>query len=525
MSERNLLISGGPIYTCDSENPLAEALLVSGNRIICLGEREKVEAHPASMDPVRLDLEGNPLLPGFSDSHLHLRSVAKQALALDLNAPKSLMEILSMIKGHASKLQPENWIYGVRFDDTRWPEKKLPSLSDLDDLHIPNPVILVRVCSHIHVANTRALEKAGLSTEKGLLFEDQAAPLISLMEREMSSPSIEKEMLYRTCRKLAGEGITSAHTCGTASYGLEENIPAYVKMHELGSLALRIVHYSDEMPEKGIRSGHGDEWISYGGYKMFLDGSLGGRTAALTSPYEDQWENMGMLNMSQEEVTARMREAHERGIQAQVHAIGDAAIDQFIRALRSLKAVASPKSDLRHRIVHLQVCRPDQIVELRKLKAICDIQPVFVPSDIGIASSRLGKWRSGWAYPWKDMLSAGLHLNGSSDAPVEPTSPLRGIWAAINRTSEEGEPLHGWRPDQCLSLEETLPLFTSNPPLAVGRGNQLGRIREGFLADMVILDRDIWKCPPQEIRKIKPLFTFVDGKLSHGRIEDWPSIL
>nr|HPI97429.1 amidohydrolase family protein [Synergistales bacterium] len=345
------------------------------------------------------------------------------------------------------------------------------------------------------------------------------------MKKEMSSPAMEKEMLYRTCRRLASEGITSAHTCGTAAYGLEENITAYVEMHQLGRLALRIVHYSDKMPEKGIRSGHGDEWISYGGYKMFLDGSLGGRTAALTSPYEDQWENMGMLNLSQEEVTSRMREAHERGIQTQVHAIGDAAIDQFIRALRSLKGVASPKGDLRHRIVHLQVCRPDQIVELRNRKAICDIQPVFVPSDIDIATSRLGKWRSGWAYPWRDMLSSGLHLNGSSDAPVEPTSPLRGIWAAINRTDDEGEPVRGWRPDQCLTLEETLPLFTSNPPISVGRGNQLGRISEGFLADMVILDRNIWRCPPQEIKKIKPLFTFVDGKLSHGRIEDWPSVL
>lgn len=524
MKEKDLLISGGSIYTGDPEQPNAEAILISGNRIVSVGSREEVENEPGSRDALRLDLDGQTVLPGFSDSHLHLRSVARQAMALDLNPSKSLREMLSMIEDRARQIPPENWVYGVRFDDSRWPEGKMPSRSDLDSLDIPNPVVLVRVCSHIHVANTRALQKAGTSLEQNLLYEDQASPVMNLMEKEMSSPSVEMEMLAKTCRKLAGEGITSAHTCGTKSYGLEENIPAYLDMHSKGKLPMRIFHYSDEMPEKGIMSGNGDEWIRYGGYKMFLDGSLGGRTAALTTSYEDQWDNMGILNLSQEEVTLRMREAHERGIQIQAHAIGDAAIDQFLRGSRSLRGTSSPRGDMRHRIVHLQVCRPDQIAELAKLKVFCDIQPVFVPSDISIATTRLGRWRSKWAYPWKDLVSAGLHVNGSSDAPVEPTSPIRGIWAAMNRTDDSGEPSNGWLPEQCLSLDEAITIFTVNPPVAVGMGDQLGKIHKGFLADMVILDRNLWKSHAWDIRQAKPLFTFIDGKLSYGNMEGWPSI-
>jgi hypothetical protein len=216
---------------------------------------------------------------------------------------------------------------------------------------------------------------------------------------------------------------------------------------------------------------------------------------------------------------------HSRNVQTQVHAIGDAAIDQFIESLKYIYANEPRNSSLRHRIVHLQVCRPDQICALRELGAICDIQPSFVPSDINIAEERLGNDRRSWAYSWKDMIKAGLLATASSDAPVESADPLRGIWAAMNRTNDDGLPEGGWRPDQKLSLGEVLPLFTVNPWKATGLSDRFGMLKPGYPADLVILDRNIKEVDPASIKNVRPLLTMVEGITSFGKLDGWPSFL
>lgn len=526
MYYRNLLVSGGSILTGDPQKPAAEAMLISCNRIVCIGSYNMVNSHPLATEALKLNLAGNTILPGLTDSHLHLASLAKQMQALSLNEASSLKEMLRMIKERASCMKPGEWIYGVRFDDSRWPHKRIPTRQDLDNLELENPVVILRICAHIHVANSLALQMAGMSAESDVLYEDQASPVTEKMKEQIYDPLKLKGTLEKACFTLASQGLTCVHTCSCSSYGMGEDIDLYRELKSEGKLPLRVIYYSDDRPEAGLISGNGDDWIRYGGFKMFLDGSLGGKTAALTLPYENESHNRGILNHTSEEVRQTMLEMHNRNIQTQVHAIGDAAVDQFIEGLEYIKTRTTEQSrDLRHRIVHLQVCRPPQMRSLSDLGAICDIQPCFVPSDIRITGERLGAQRQSWAYAWKDIIKAPLLATASSDAPVEPTDPFRGLWAAINRTDDNGYPEGGWRPDQKLTIEEALPLFTSNPWKAVNLADRFGILKEGFMADFVILDRDITQTPSQAIKDVRPVLTMVDGTVSYGRLEGWPSLL
>lgn len=529
MSEESdsLLIWNARVWTGDHADTSASSIYINRGLIAAVGSLDDVKPQTVSGKAEWIDAGGATVIPGMTDSHLHLTALARQRAAMSLFEASSKRHLLDMIRERAGTLAPDEWIYGVRFDNSRWPDTALPTLKELDGLGIPNPVLLLRVCAHIHIVNSRALSEAGLSSDisgpgivtdakgnfTGTLHENSARPVVEAMKKNSQGGTGEARRLRDTMAALASEGITSIHTCSAASYGLEENIEAYRALHDKGELPLRVRIYSDEPINGWNRSGDGDEWLCCGGRKFFLDGSLGGRTAAMSFPYVDDPSTQGMLNCKTEEVRSRIREAHEAGFQIQVHAIGDAAIDQFIDALEGISDLHPLPGGLRHRIVHVQICRPDQMDRLMSLDAICDIQPVFVPSDIHITAPRIGKERLTWAYAWKDMLRKGLLLTGSSDAPVEPTNPWRGIWAAVNRVDDEDLPDGGWLPDQKLSLDEALALYTINPPRAVGMEHRLGTIKPGMAADLVILDRDIHRTPPETLREVKPVMTVVGGAI------------
>lgn len=527
MKAGTTVISGASVWTGNPANPRAEALVIEGDTIAAVGSLEDARSHPAAASARWIDAGGATVIPGMTDSHLHLTALSRQRAAMSLFEASSKIQLLEMIRDRAEKIAPDEWIYGVRFDNSRWADTALPTIAELDGLGIPNPVLLLRVCAHIHVVNSRALREAGLSRDitgagvvmdekgcfTGALHESFAHPVVEAMKKNSRRGTGEAGALLETRMQLSSEGITSIHTCSAASYGLEENIEAYRSLHESGKLPLRVILYADQPVPGWNRSGEGDDWLRYGGIKLFLDGSLGGRTAAMTFPYVDDPTTRGMRNCESEEVRRVIREAHGSGTQVQVHAIGDAAIDQFIDALEGVRDLPPLPGGLNHRIVHVQICRPDQMDSLLRLGAVCDIQPVFVPSDIHITAPRIGEERLGWAYAWKEMLRKGLLLTGSSDAPVEPTNPWRGIWAAVNRIDDKGDPAGGWLPEQKLTLDEALALYTTNPPRAVGTAGRFGMIRAGMAADIVILDRDIRKTPSEDLREVKPVMTIVGGKM------------
>ncbi|MGC9372323.1 MAG: amidohydrolase [Thermovirgaceae bacterium] len=537
MKNRKLLISGASVWTGDLSRPSAGAVLIENGIIAAVGSPEEVSSLPGASGAFRVDAQGASVVPGLTDSHLHLTALARQQAALSLHKARSREHLLELVRQRAAETRPGEWIYGVGFNNAAWPDGRLPTMEELDGLGIPNPVLLLRICAHVHVVNSRALEAAGLSTDMpgqgvmrdgrgnmtGTLLEDAAKPVAEAMKKTMYRSGAEEGSLRETMAGLAAEGITTVHTCSAASYGLEENIEAYRKLAARGALPLRVRLYADEVIPGWNVSGDGDEWLAYGGVKFFLDGSLGGRTAAMSFPYVDEPSTRGILNMDEEDFRKKLADAHKRGLQSQVHAIGDAAIDQFIQAAQSLEGLPPLPGGLRHRLVHAQICRPDQMDRLALLGIVCDVQPVFVPSDIHITEPRIGTGRLGWAYAWKSMLEKGILLTASSDTPVEPTNPWRGIWAALARVDDEGNPPGGWLPEQKLDLRQALTLYTVNPWRAIGEGRS-GLIRQGNRADLVLLDRNLFETPVEKLPEVRPVMTFVGGRLSWGDLPDWEAV-
>lgn len=326
------------------------------------------------------------------------------------------------------------------------------------------------------------------------------------------------DIIENACRDFARYGVTEIHTCSASGYGLADDLAPFQQLRIEMRLPVRVVLYEDRLPEWNIMSGLGDEWIRYGGFKLFLDGSLGGRTAALSSPYADDPCTSGMLNHDETALLETVCKAHKRGLQTVIHAIGDLALDHAIRAISAASAEGPSPCALPHRINHVMICRPDQLEAIKKLGVVLDIQPAFVPGEISIATARLGEKRISWAYPWKSFVDSGMVVTGSSDCPVDPPTPWRGLWGALCRVSDTGNPEGGWQPHQKLTLDEALELWTVNGTLAVGEGGQLSRIVPGFLADLAILDRNIFDADPMELKDVEAILTLAGGKVTHGKI-------
>lgn len=516
-----VVLRGGRIWTGNPRQPRAEALLWYGASLEAVGTEEEIRCHPLAATARVVSLEGETVLPGMTESHAHLGFYAKQRSAVPLDQCVSWEEVLERLRLRSALIGPDAWINGVRFNDTRWVENRLPTRQDLDAAGIPNPILLSRVCCHVQVANSRGLAQAGFASEAvptGILYEGDGDPLVRAMEKDRS-PEAYRALLEEACREYVSYGITSVHTCSAGSYGLGDDIGSYQALRLQGTLPLRVVFYTDDLPPEGFMSGFGDDWVRFGGFKLFLDGSLGGHTAALSTPYADDPTTRGMLNHDTGALIATMREAHRRGFQMEIHAIGDAALDQAIEGLRALGDLGPCRCALPHRVNHVMICRPDQVEALRSLGVVLDVQPAFVPSEIAMATARLGRERFPWAYPWKTFVDAGFVVTGSSDCPVEIPTPWRGIWGAVCRTGDDGNPQGGWIPEQRLSLDQALTLFTVNPALAVGEGRRRGRLAPGYLADVVVCNRDLFATPPEELCRVVPRATIVGGALASGVLE------
>jgi len=514
-----LLIKNADIITFDPLRPRADSILLKDGIVLQTGTYSEIQRNYEDLDSRTLDLSGKTVLPGFTDAHLHLGALARRKLALDLSDAASRDELLSMLLDRSSDLEADEWIWGVGFNENNWPDGTIPDRNDIDGTGIPNPVFLVRICSHVSIANTAALERSGVrNNTDGILLEKEALPIQVKMWHESVDRDQEEKLLSDTCFELASLGITSAHTCSTPSYGLGENLEIYKSLARRNRLPLRITYYSDQEDPNNIEPADFDNRLHYGGLKVFLDGSLGGKTAALSSHYEGEPNNIGILNHDSLSLEKIIGKAERDSIQIQFHTIGDRALDQLLNAIERTSISPVPS----HRVIHLQICRPDQLNKLQELGLTCDIQPAFVPSDLYMAVERLGDRRIKWCYPWKDMILHNLLVTGSSDAPVEKPDPMEGIWAAVNRINWRGDPESVWRPDQCLSLMEAISLYTVNPEIAVNRGNDRGRIKKGFPADLVILNGNIERTPKIQLRDLRPQYTFSGGKLSFGKIDGWP---
>jgi predicted amidohydrolase YtcJ len=529
MSADRLLLNGR-IYTMDPARPQATALAVCGERIRAVGGDElRALAGPGTEV---VDLEGRTVLPGLTDSHLHLAWFALGLQQVDLTGTASREEMQARVAARAAVTPAGEWILGRGWNQEEWPDRRFPTAADLDEVAPHHPVVLTAKSGHALVANTRAMEGAGITAETpdpsgGRIVRDDAGrPTGLFLEEAMrliqdAVPRPDAAALARilppALEHLARLGLTAVHDMGDAV-----SFEAYQRLRENGAPpSLRIVFY---LPLEGLehalalrlRSGLGDNFLRIGGVKVFADGALGPRTAAMLEPYIGEPENRGILTMEPETLREVVRRAAEGGLALAVHAIGDRANRLVLDALEALPP--ENRARLRHRIEHVQLLHPDDVGRLAALGVVASMQPIHAVQDAPMADRYWGPARCATAYAWRRLLDAGTVLAFGSDCPVESPNPFLGIHAAVTRSRPDGYGgPEGWIPTQRITVEEAVRAYTWGAAYAAGLEDRLGTLTPGKLADLVVLDRDIFSADPSLIPQTQVLGTMVGGRWVYRR--------
>ncbi len=482
---------GGAVLPLTEPGAQAEALAVSAGRILAVGSTEEVLRLRAAHTQI-VDLKGRALLPGFVDAHMHLVSHGLKEIGyyLDLSEARSREEALERVRERVRERGPGEWVLGRGWDESRWPENRYITRDELDEVAPYNPVTLVRVDGHILVANTQAFELVALEAtpeefdaQTGLLRERAAWAFLA--ELRPSSGEIEEAILAAQKRAHA-LGITCVHDVVTP-----EHVRAYLKLHKQGKLTLRVrlnvgVEHLDALVELGLGSEFGDDRLRLGAVKVFADGSIGARNAALLEPYADDPSTRGKLNYPQEELNALVKRAHEAGFQLMIHAIGDRAIGAVLTALE--RAGVTPED--RPRIEHFELPTEEHLERAARLGVIASMQPNFVQwSGPGsLYEERLGPERDRRIDPHRQVLEREIPLAFGSDGM--PFGPLYGIRCVLEAPQEP----------QRLTMEEALRAYTWGGAYAGFQEGELGTLEPGKRADLVVLTEDPLRALPPEYR-------------------------
>jgi hypothetical protein len=507
------ILLNGNILTFDQSLPSAQAIALYGDRIVAVGNNHEISML-ASRETTKIDLKESTVLPGFIDCHVHLIEYGLSLSNLDLRNVRSIEELKKLVSAKAR--EASSWVLGLGWDQEKFSEKRYPNRHDLDEASPDKPVMLRRVCGHICVVNSKALQIAQVDSrtpdsEGGVIDRDTVGEptgilrenAVELIERRIPIPTLEEyeNATLAACQKAAEAGLTSVHCI----LGSEVELKALLSLRKKGRLPIRFyvlipASHLKTARQLGLSTGFGDEWVRLGGVKVFTDGSLGARTAALDAPYNDDPMNCGVTIYSQEQLNEIVAEAQCSDFQVAVHAIGDRAIGMSLEAVGKAMR-GTPGKHLRHRIEHASVLNPELIRRLKECRLTVTVQPHFVISDFWI-NQRLGPGRARFTYPFKSLLQAGLTVVGASDCPVEPLAPLLGIAAAVNRQGPEA-----------LVAEDAIALYTRNAAYASFEENLKGTVAPGKYADLVVLEEDPSRVRPSEISEIAVLMTMVGGRI------------
>lgn len=530
--EKTLFLHGH-VITMDTERKTAEAVYVENGRIVDVGSSRDLLLHWGRADVCRVDWQGATVYPGWVDSHVHLAAYGMMRKRLDLSGTESKTEMLRLLREMAARTPVGEWIVGVNWDENRWREREAPNREELDAVSLHHPIFLTRICYHAHVANTIAFQAAGVGLEpedpeegmygrnedgraNGMIYENASRPFFAAIPE----PTVQQKRsaIREAVVEALSLGLTAAHTEDLREVGsVVELMQAYRDMVDAG-VWFRTHHliyhpHLDEAVELGFRAGTGDEWTDVGAVKIFADGAIGARTAWLSEAYADAPETAGLPVHSVNELAEWVARARESGFPVAVHAIGDRAVEQVIQTWE--QHPLPEKARYRDRLIHAQVLRPDLLARMRGLSFVADIQPRFVASDFPWVRERLGESLLQYAYAWKSLLDAGVRCAGGSDAPIEPLNPLWGIHAAVTRCHPEEPPHPGYAPEQKLSVEEALRLWTVGSAYAEGKEKERGTIQPGKWADFTVLDRALSDAEPNEILQTRVIMTVVNGKIAY----------
>jgi len=533
-----LLLFNGHVLSMEEDRPLAEAVAVLGNRIAAIGSNRELAPLKESAGRV-IDLHGATLVPGFVDAHNHFFLYTYLLTLLNCRTPldSSMEDLLEKISRRAGETPPGEMIRGWGFADYKVRERRYPTRRELDTAAPDNPVLIIHASGHSAVANSAALASFQISAEtpdppggmierqpesrepSGLLHETamQAISYASLMLEFLGKDRQSQiELIEKGCREYLRYGITSVQDAAS----LPDVLALFHDAELQGRLPLRLypmpfLDMSRSLLDSGIRTRFGSTRLRIGPIKVLSDGSLSGRTAAVSEPYLNT-PGTGILYMDQERMNETVAEIHHKGFQAAIHAIGDRAIDQVITAYERV-ITPGDGNPLRHRIEHAGILNDSLIHRMADLDLVVVTQPrfLFEQGDGFLASC--GPERMKKVYPFRSLIDNGLRVAGSSDCPVVSHVPLLGIQDAVLRRTEEGRIL---APEERLSPLQALQLFTFNGAIAAFEEDEKGSLRPGKLADMVVLSQDPLDVEPDHISKIEVRMTISGGKVvfdsSHG---------
>jgi predicted amidohydrolase YtcJ len=532
--EVDLLFANGNIYTVDERQPSAEAIAVKGDRIVFVGSNSEAKKFNA---PRVVDLGGKTVVPGLTDSHCHIFGIGERELRLNLEGTNSLDDFLAKVKARVAQTERGKWVTGRGWIETFWKPSRFPTRQDLDRIAPDNPVFLKRADGHAAVMNSAALKIARIDNKTpepfgGEILKDKGEPTgmlldnaQGLVERNIPKPTkAEREQALLTgINREIGLGWCEIQNAGSH----REDIDLIKKVFADGQAKIRMINAvygpgedAQQFLKEGATINAFGRHFTQRTIKVIFDGALGSRGAALSKPYHDAPDTSGYLTEKPEELRPMFAEALRRGIQVETHAIGDRAnhtiLDLYEQALKAVPPEQRKIREPRWRVEHAQIVDPPEIPRFASLGVIPSMQPSHAISDLFFAPARLGMDRLAGAYAWQSFLKSGSIICGGSDAPVERGEPMIEFYAAIARKSIKGESGEGWHPEQAVSREEALKMFTIWPAYASFEENDKGSIEVGKLADFTVLSQDIMKIPEPEILKTRSVMTVIGGETVGG---------
>ncbi|HEX8871322.1 MAG TPA: amidohydrolase [Candidatus Acidoferrum sp.] len=526
----DLVLRNAKVWTVDKSRPEAQGVAVLGDRIVAVGSNEEVDAWRGPQSRV-IDAGGKLLLPGFNDSHVHFVIGGMQLDSVDLKDVTSPQEFARLI-GERAKARPKGeWILGGTWDETKWNPPDIPTKELIDALTPETPVFVSRYDGHMGLANSLALRLAGITAKTadppgGVIVRDKNGnptgalkdAAAELMYKIVPPPTHDQRIriIKRAMAHAASLGVTSVQQMDADP----EDIAAYGELLQRGELTVRIyaarpiAKVGDEV-QLGVRHAFGGPFLRIGAFKGFADGSLGSSTAFFYEPFLNQGENRGFLLDEMRPLSVmrdRMMAADAAGLQLCTHAIGDHAIS-VILDLYAEVAKAHGEADRRFRIEHAQHMAAKDFERFGQLKVIASVQPYHAIDDGRFAEARIGRDRASRTYAFRTFLDHGVRLALGTDWYVAPLDPMQTVYAAVTRATLDGKNPGGWFPEQKLTVPEAIEAYTMGSAYAEFQDREKGSITPGKLADMVLLNEDVFSIAPEKIRNVRALKTIVGGKL------------
>lgn len=541
----SLILFNGNIITIDPNTPKADAIAIKEDKILAVGKNNEIEKYKGDKTKI-IDLQGKTMLPGLIDAHMHFPLLGMRLKQLYLDKTKSVEDALAIISKEVKKAQPGEWITGRGWHTVYWNMKEYPDNSGLNKIAPNNSVFLVGMATHAAWVNDKALQLAGITKDTpnppggeivknpdtgrptGILLEKALELVTKILPSEKYFSTfvedVKEENIKLSIQTALKLGLTEVHDAGVG-YNI---IKAYKNLLDKDELNLRLYvmflvpdggEILDEYIAHSPQIGLGNHKLTLRCIKVFVDGALGARGAAMLQPYSDSPEDMGMIRNDEEQIYKVVSKSMRAGYQVAMHAIGDRgnriALNAIERALNDV-----PTENHRMRIEHSQILSLEDVPRFAQSGIIASMQPIHCPMDMGFTELRVGPERVKGAYNWKSLIESGVVIAGGSDVPAFPvdyTNPLWGIYAAVTRQDNEGNPPGGWYPNQKVSRMDALKMYTINAAYAAFEEDIKGSLTPGKLADITVVSQDILSIPEREIVNTEVLMTIVGGQIVYQK--------